>query len=190
MCWKGQVALRGRKSTYYFIIVLLFAIALLFLVAVYNIWLMLLLLLIMVLIAGIIHQKRLGGKRSNFSLFPHQSQGILSTNNGASLFVPHIILVDQENGASSQIVIDNPDFTLGRNPDCDYEITGQRYISGVHAVLRFDVKHQRTYIIDNNSHNGTFVNNKRLTPQQPEPLHEGDVIQIGTARFKAQAAHF
>ena len=36
-----------------------------------------------------------------------------------------------------------------------------------------------TQIIDNRSINGTFVNNKRLTPYLPHPLKSGDELQLG-----------
>lgn len=50
-------------------------------------------------------------------------------------------------------------------------------ISRVHAYITCD--RNNFAIVDDNSRNGTILNGKSLTPQQPYPLHTGDRLEFG-----------
>lgn len=39
------------------------------------------------------------------------------------------------------------------------------------------------HLVDLGSVNGTFVNGKRLRPDTPHPIHEGDTLALGTLNF-------
>ncbi len=75
---------------------------------------------------------------------------------------------------------------LGRDPRCDVVIPN-RQVSRRHArVFR---KGQEIWVEDLGSKNGTYINGERLNPQEPAPLHEGDVLVLALAqRFVLVAA--
>ena len=64
--------------------------------------------------------------------------------------------------------------TIGRSPDNDITIDNLA-VSTLHArVLRVDNQY---FLEDNQSLNGTFLNNRRV--QGKSPIRDGDVIQVG-----------
>jgi hypothetical protein len=67
--------------------------------------------------------------------------------------------------------------TLGRARDNDVPLYLDKEISRRHAVIRLE--NGQFVIQDQNSLNGTYVNNERV--DAPRPLHDGDVIFIGVS---------
>ena len=70
---------------------------------------------------------------------------------------------------------------IGRSPDADFRIRDYK-VSKHHA--RIVNKNNKYYIIDLNSTNGTFVNNKKIKPKAYIPLKETDEIRISLKVFK------
>ena len=64
-------------------------------------------------------------------------------------------------------------------PELDLtEDNGAEYgVSRLHAAVK--VSHQGVVITDLNSTNGTILNNYRLPPDLPYPLHSGDELRFG-----------
>jgi len=94
----------------------------------------------------------------------------------------------EDTSASSEFTFTSPGiegYVLGRSdagssyvPDVDLATyNAQRYgISRRHAAL---VRNAGiVHVIDLGSMNGTFVNGKRLSPQVPVPLREGDQLSL------------
>lgn len=71
-------------------------------------------------------------------------------------------------------------------PDIDLTPNGglERGVSRRHA--RISYKEGEVVIEDLGSVNGTFVNNKRLTPYLPHPLKSGDELQLGKSLIKIE----
>jgi len=67
--------------------------------------------------------------------------------------------------------------SLGRNSD-NTIVLKDAQISRYHAIIRSQAS--AWLISDQGSTNGTFVNEKQLTPRQPHPLNLGDVIRLGS----------
>lgn len=84
------------------------------------------------------------------------------------------------NGQTSYFAVQAESALLGRAEDADLAIP-YRFVSSRHFELR-RVGNEFT-ITDLNSTNGTLVNNKPLTPNQPQPIHNGDIIRIGDDAF-------
>ncbi|MBQ9459269.1 MAG: FHA domain-containing protein [Oscillospiraceae bacterium] len=106
-------------------------------------------------------------------------------------FTPHLILVSVDSAVCGQIVIDKPEFSLGRGKSCDYVFPPPcPEVGRVHMLIRYDPDERASFLIDNKSVNGTYVNQIRLKPGVPRRLSNGDMIQAGTLRFSAQAAHY
>jgi hypothetical protein len=86
---------------------------------------------------------------------------------------------------------DHNEFTMGRSsegqpvvPDIDltpYDAYGMG-VSRLHAVIRRGISD--VVLMDLDSSNGTFINGKRLTPNEEWPLSNGDVVALG--RLKIQ----
>ena len=72
---------------------------------------------------------------------------------------------------------------IGRTQgDYVHIFNSQGYISGIHAQIN-KVGNGKWEIIDKGSSNGTYLNNKKLTPDQPEEFKIGDVITFYNLRF-------
>jgi len=61
--------------------------------------------------------------------------------------------------------------------DVTADIAPEKNVSRRHAVLYR--QEDKVVIEDASSINGTFVNGKRLEPFKPEPLSDGDTLQLG-----------
>lgn len=74
-------------------------------------------------------------------------------------------------------------FTIGKNRrEVDYCIGDNTNISRNHA--KFIVRDGVTYIVDNKSTNGTFVNNSTVRPGDEIALNDGDMIMLADEKFE------
>jgi predicted component of type VI protein secretion system len=64
--------------------------------------------------------------------------------------------------------------TVGRSPDTTLAFATERGVSSRHAEIRIDA--ERIELVDNNSTNGTFVNDERVTQRELKP---GDLVRFG-----------
>ncbi len=87
------------------------------------------------------------------------------------------VLLYQEENETKRASLENP-FSLGRSSECDL-ILKDNNVSRVHAWFR--LQNGSWVIQDNDSTNGTFVNNDRIKECS---LRGGDTIQIGTTIIK------
>lgn len=69
-------------------------------------------------------------------------------------------------------------------PEVDLSDDGDRArtVSRLHAKI-FKQRHD-VVIEDLRSTNGTFLNNNRLRPLLPQPLNDGDIVQLGTLQIQ------
>jgi|GEM_PF-1637045 len=79
--------------------------------------------------------------------------------------------------AGEQFELSSQTITLGRARDNDIPLSLDKEVSRRHAVIKLEGK--RYVIQDQNSLNGTYVNNQRIS--SPQPLEDGDVIFIGVS---------
>ena len=74
-------------------------------------------------------------------------------------------------------------FTIGKKRrEVDYCIGDNTNISRNHA--KFIVRDGVTYIADNKSTNGTFVNNSTVRPGDEIALSDGDMIMLADEKFR------
>ncbi len=59
----------------------------------------------------------------------------------------------------------------------------QMYVSGVHARFAFDNSANRWSVADQDSTNGTFVNDTPLAPETPHFIGKGDRLRIAAMEF-------
>lgn len=85
------------------------------------------------------------------------------------------------NGRS--IPIETAEFKIGSGPGNDLLIQGDDYVSGNHAVIRFD--RGSLYLTDLNSRNGTYINEIQVN-QAVTALQSGDQIRLGQTVFQLE----
>lgn len=95
------------------------------------------------------------------------------------------ILIQINNVAGVNIVIDKPVFHVGRGEGSDLRIDDE-LASRDHAVIELKADAQNATVVDwilrdQNSTNGTYVNDRRITVHA---LVDGDVLRIGKTFFK------
>jgi pSer/pThr/pTyr-binding forkhead associated (FHA) protein len=73
---------------------------------------------------------------------------------------------------------------IGRLPDNQISLTGDRYASGHHAQIVVEENIFR--LIDVGSTNGSFLNGLRLTTNESIAINDGDEIMIGSTVFQFQ----
>ncbi len=82
-----------------------------------------------------------------------------------------------------EICLGRRDSSGGVFPDLDLAPDGgvEEGVSRRHA--RIYQMGNRLFVEDAGSANGTFLNNKRITPHLPHLLQEGDTLQLGRLRL-------
>ena len=83
------------------------------------------------------------------------------------------IVVKFEDKIIERVVTEKKRISIGRTHENDI-VLENRGVSRKHAMIEFSNK--ATLIMDNESLNGTFVNNRKISE---ETLHEDDIITIG-----------
>jgi pSer/pThr/pTyr-binding forkhead associated (FHA) protein/tetratricopeptide (TPR) repeat protein len=99
---------------------------------------------------------------------------ILQVASGGDEEIP-VLTVETADGQSSDVEVVSDKFIMGRSPDSDLVIPDS-LISRHHATI--EKRDDGWYLVDNNSGNGTFLNDERI---RDELLYDGDVIQLGDA---------
>lgn len=178
-----------KQAICYLIIGIIVLLTVLFVLTMINVWIMLLFLLLLVLGSGLAYDRYPDlfvplCRRTNQT--PSAMPGVV--HDRAQTLGPTMVLVSLNAGSQEQIVVNHDNFTIGRGETCDYVLRDAPSVSRRHVTIRVDRDNREAAIIDNQSQNGTFVNNSRLMPETPVALFSGDVIQIGELRFSVQFA--
>lgn len=119
----------------------------------------------------------------------HEAEDVSS-----SVFQRQMVLRVEVAGAHTPLMlVPHEETVLGRRdpvgdyvPEIDLTPFGayQMGVSRQHAVIRRD--DERLYLIDLSSRNGTFINEKRLAPNDPTLLRTGDEIRLGKITLRIQ----
>ena len=96
-----------------------------------------------------------------------------------------LIVQLHEGVAVNKCPLDQPRLRIGRSPECDIFID-DAVVSSEHAVIEKveNPDHKGAadyYLVDQNSTNGTFLNDEKPTRQK---LEHDDVIRVGWVSFK------
>jgi pSer/pThr/pTyr-binding forkhead associated (FHA) protein len=89
--------------------------------------------------------------------------------------------------ATSEVLVGRSDAVSGVYPDIDltpYEGI-EKGVGRRHLLMSINDQGQ-VVIEDLNSTNGTYLNNQRLSPQQPQPIADGDEIRLGKLVLRVQ----
>lgn len=98
---------------------------------------------------------------------------------------PELYLVQKSN--NQYIHITHSNFHIGRAADVvDFTVqTATNYLGNDHAYIL--IQDGAYYIVDNNTRNHTYLNEQRLQPSQPQPIHAGDTIRMADVIFTVVA---
>lgn len=80
-----------------------------------------------------------------------------------------------------EIVIDKPDFVIGRLPDQVDHVCKNNAVGKVHALIT--VRDGSLYIRDLNSVNGTFVNESRIESNKDVEVRDSDCIMLANSEY-------
>jgi len=94
---------------------------------------------------------------------------------------PAVATLQSDGVHAENIVVYAGTMTIGRRPDNDHVIGGDPFVSGRHA--RIEASAGWVEITDLGSTNGTFVNGRRLEPNEPTTLIEGDEVALGKGKY-------
>lgn len=108
-------------------------------------------------------------------------------NTGRALMQGDLVLIVQqggkqyriENSQLQEVVLGRRNRETGFIPTVDFtDVGGQKYgVSRRHATLSRRDNH--LVLIDHSSGNGTYLNGKRLMPEQPRVVRDADMIRLG-----------
>ena len=80
-----------------------------------------------------------------------------------------------------QLLIDAPEFVIGKSDSCNGVLSFNEEISREHCKI---VWHDsQYYIVDLNSTNGTYLNSEMLAPNQEYPIRPGDHLRLSASTF-------
>jgi pSer/pThr/pTyr-binding forkhead associated (FHA) protein len=98
--------------------------------------------------------------------------------------IPMAKLTLQRGRGPQEVLLIPGTISIGRLPDNQISLPGDRYASGHHAQI---VVEERTFrLIDVGSTNGSFLNGLRLTTNESIAMSDGDEIMIGSTVFQFQ----
>lgn len=100
-----------------------------------------------------------------------------------------VCLIPQLKGAEPVPIALFP-FRLGSDEKMTHLVIPSGHISKIHAEIRQEGN--CILLVDEESHQGTFWNGQRLTPWQPVPLKDGDVIELAEFEYVVEItqSHF
>jgi len=79
----------------------------------------------------------------------------------------------------TELTLGREDAPSGIFPDINLEAHGGHEAGVGRKHARLVIIEGRLYLEDQGSINGTFINRKKLAPETPQPLNDGDEIRLG-----------
>lgn len=89
----------------------------------------------------------------------------------------HVSSALLQGAAGTFTILNGQEIRAGRDPSQCGIVLNEPRVSGVHATLKLDMG--QLLIRDENSNNGTLVNNTRLTPGVWSPVPSGSLLRLG-----------
>ena len=110
----------------------------------------------------------------------HTKEDNATTASGLSRLIPYLEILWTHQPKES-IPLNGEAWVVGRDDSADITIPKKKVSRKQFQITRED---DNFYISDLGSSNGTLLNNKKLAPQQTQPLNSNDVISIRTIKIK------
>lgn len=94
-----------------------------------------------------------------------------------------VMLIPEGNYTKSLKCRCEAQITIGRKTECDICILDDKAVSGIHCTIFYDYS-GKLAIRDNNSSNGTYLNDQKLAGEKN--IESGDTLEIGKTRYSVQ----
>lgn len=132
--------------------------------------------------SGILPRKSFfGSKKDKKQVQEEESSG---TEVLGALFVPSIVLVGIKQ--KDEVLIKKQEFVIGKQEGkTDYAISYSAAVSRLHCKISHN--EGKNYLIDLGSSNGTYINGRKLEPESPTLVSEGDTIKLGNVSFAVRS---
>ena len=120
-----------------------------------------------------------GGKNIEGSQINSRQSDMVGENAGSGL----LRIIAMNAPTRIEIAVTKDEFVIGKKAEiCDGVIGFNKMISRSHC--RINRRGNQYTITDLQSANGTYVNKIRLQPNQPYPIHNGDIIRLANSDFQ------
>lgn len=115
-------------------------------------------------------------------------EGKANFNSVTQTHTKGLCLISMNMANPIEIHVNKDDFLIGRKASgVDGVIDFNKMIGRIHCKI---TKSNSEYTItDLNSANGTYVNQKRLLPNQATAIHDGDVIRLANSEFRVRTGY-
>jgi len=91
-----------------------------------------------------------------------------------------VVQVSPHFDEGSAFELDTAPLTIGRTGENDLALEGDEFASARHA--RIDPRRDGVWVLDLDSTNGTFVNDRRI--DSPHRLSPGDIVRVGETELR------
>lgn len=120
-----------------------------------------------------------GGKNIEGNPLNRRQSSTAGENSGHGL----LRIIAMNAPARVEIAVTKDEFVIGKKAEiCDGVIGFNKMISRSHC--RINRRGNQYTVTDLQSANGTYVNKIRLQPNQPYPIHNGDIIRLANSDFQ------
>ena len=99
-------------------------------------------------------------------------------------FVPCLFISGVNTPVCVQLLINKPEFTLGKSENCDGILVFNDEISREHCKIIW--RNGSYFVIDLNSTNSTCLNGMELSPGQEYPIRPGDQLRLSASIFQIE----
>ena len=108
-----------------------------------------------------------------------------------SVFQTELRLVSVDLDRQITILIDRQDFTIGRDPSCDYQFDRMMgsQISRKHAIIHYSKRENAYSICPCHTPNGVRLNHKLLEENRQHVIKKGDLIELANLCFQVESAY-
>lgn len=96
-------------------------------------------------------------------------------------FKPSLFISGINTPVCVQLLINKPDFTLGKSENCDGILVFSDEISREHCKIIW--RNGAYYAMDLNSTNSTCINGEELVPGREYPIQPGDQLRLSASIF-------
>lgn len=103
----------------------------------------------------------------------------------AQMGQPYLEILEAKSPVAKQVVINRPEFLIGRNPNTDLAFTEDITVSRIHCTIVQDGDIYRVF--DEQSTGGTFVNDAEV-PEYGLQLKDGDELYLGEVHLRFRRA--
>ena len=102
-------------------------------------------------------------------------------------FIPTLLICGVNTPVCVQLLVNKPEFMLGKSDECDGVLSFNEEISREHCLILY--KDGEYYIRDDKSTNGTYLNGALLEKGVAYPLVEGDRLRLSASSFTVEKLH-